>query len=226
MDGLPNILHTTKMLADKSRLEILTILMDGRFHTVHEIAQIIKVKDHTTSYHLKKLEENKWVQFYKQGRHVYYRLSNPQIADLLENLMNISPTIKINSFNKNKEYFELKSGRSCYCHLAGEIAVKFFDFLVQMNYLVLADDQAVLTTDGVRFFHSIDIDVTQAQKSVGLLVKPCLDWTERKFHLGGGLGKAFFKMCIEHNYITQNLNNRGVTITKVGTDFFNNFNLA
>lgn len=71
----------------------------------------------------------------------------------------MSPAIKINSFNKNKEYYELKSGRSCYCHLAGEIAVDFFDFLVQMNYLVLGDDQVVLTT--------------AAQKSTGLFVKPC-----------------------------------------------------
>jgi DNA-binding transcriptional ArsR family regulator len=222
-EGVPDILHITKILADKSRLEILTILMDGRFHTVHEIAQLIKVKDHTTSYHLKKLEENKWVQNYKQGRHVYYRLINPQIAELLENLMNISPKIKINSFNKNKEYNELKHGRSCYCHLAGEIAVEFFDYLLQMEYLLLTKDQVRLTAGGVCFFNSIHVDVTQAQKSKGYFVKPCLDWTERKLHLGGSLGKAFFNMCIERNLITQNVNNRGVTVTKVGEEFFNKF---
>lgn len=223
MDGFPNILHTTKILADQSRLEILTILMDGRFHTVHEIAQMIKVKDHTTSYHLKKLQEHKWVEFYKQGRHVYYRLSDPQIAELLESLMNISPLEQINSFNKNKEYHELKNGRSCYSHLAGKIGVQFFDYLLEMNYVHLENDQVTLTEDGACFFDSIHIDVAQVKKQSGLFVKPCLDWTERKFHLGGSLGRAFFTMCVEHNLIVQNPTSRGITLSKAGEEFFKSF---
>lgn len=227
MNGFPNIQQTTKILADKSRLEILDLLMDGRFHTVHEIAQMIKLKDHTTSYHLKKLQEEDWVEFYKQGRHVYYRLSNSQIADLLENLMNISPVVKINSFNKSKEYHELKSGRSCYCHLAGKIAVEFFEYLLAMNYLLLENEQVTLTEEGADYFmNQLYIDVKAVKKQSGILAKPCLDWTERKFHLGGNLGKAFFRMCLERHLMTQNPLNRGITLTEAGEKFFGIFGAA
>ena len=53
MAGFPDLQQTTKLLADHSRLEILTLLMDGRFHTVHELAKKAKIKDHTASYHIK-----------------------------------------------------------------------------------------------------------------------------------------------------------------------------
>ncbi|MNC58926.1 hypothetical protein D3C75_1086950 [compost metagenome] len=92
-----------------------------------------------------------------------------------------------------------------------------------MKYLLLENDQATLTEDGVCFFDSIGIDAAQVKKQSGIFVKPCLDWTERKFHLGGSLGKAFFNMCIAQNLITQNTTNRGVTLTKIGEVFFKSF---
>lgn len=82
MAGFPDLQQTTKLLADHSRLEILTLLMDGRFHTVHELAKKAKIKDHTASYRIKKLHSLDWVMSYKQGGNVYYRLSSLEIADL------------------------------------------------------------------------------------------------------------------------------------------------
>ncbi|WP_086444056.1 ArsR/SmtB family transcription factor [Candidatus Enterococcus lemimoniae] len=223
MNGFPDLQQTTKLLADQSRLEILTLLMDGKFHTVHEIAQAVKIKDHTASYHLKKLEALKWVTYYKQGRHVYYQLINPAIAELLESLMMISPIKTINSYNQNKEYQELKCGRTCYNHLAGALGVSFFDFLVAKNYLILANNQVELTHEGILFLNRIEIDTSEVKKRAGTFAKPCLDWTERTFHLSGNLAKAFLEMIIRKEYIYQSSDNRSVTLTRSGKHFFQQF---
>ena len=223
MTIFPDLQATTKILADSSRLNILTILMDGKFHTVSELAKKTKIKSHTASHHLKKLCEMDWVVYYKQGRNVYYQLSSEEIADLLESLMNISPAKKINSFNENKEYNELKTGRSCYRHLAGTFGVSFFNFLIQNNFLVLNSYTLELTDTGISYFEQIGININEVKKQPGAFAKPCLDWTERTFHLAGNLGKAFFQLCESKNYIILNTENRSVSLTIAGEKFFNIF---
>lgn len=220
MKGMPDVAAVTKLLADDSRLSILMFLMDGRFHTVHEIAQVAKVKDHTVSYHLKKFYDMEWVTSFKQGRHVYYQLSNTKIAELLETLVTISPAKKINSFNESKLFKELQHGRTCYCHLAGKLGVTFFNFLIQKDYLRLKYQQLEVTPNGSVFFEQLGIDMQKVEKQAGELAKPCLDWTERTFHLAGNLGKAFLKLCKEKEWIIQQEQNRAVTLTTAGKAFF------
>ncbi|MDC7952556.1 ArsR/SmtB family transcription factor [Liquorilactobacillus mali] len=223
MNGFPDLQKTTKILADQSRLEILTTLMDGKFHTVNELAKKAKVKSHTTSYHLKQLCQLNWVSSYKQGRNVYYSLSSEDIASLLEKLMNISPTKEVHSFNENSEYQKLKKGRSCYKHLAGNLGVSFFNFLVQNQYIKLENNSLMLTIKGIQYFESIGIEITCIKKQKGIFIKPCLDWTERTFHLSGNLGRAFFNLCEEKNFIILNTGNRSVCLTSSGEDFFKPF---
>lgn len=221
MIGFPDLQATAKILSDQSRLNILTILMDGKFHTVSELAKKTKIKSHTASHHLKQLSTMNWINHYKQGRNVYYQLSSENIAELLETLMNISPIKEIKSFNENKEYGELKTGRSCYRHLAGTLGVSFFKFLVMNKYLILENNNLELTDNGVRYFEYIGINIIKVKKQSGIFVKPCLDWTEKTFHLSGNLGKAFFQLCEEKKYIILNTKNRSVTLTLEGKTFFN-----
>lgn len=226
MSGFPDLSKITKILSDESRLDILTILMDGRFHTVHELACAVKIKDHTASYHLKKLHELAWIEFYKQGRYVYYRLSNPDIADLLEQLMSISSIKKINSYNQKKEYNELKHARSCYCHLAGEVGVTFYQNLIEHDFLSLENGQLLLSKKGETLLVSLQINVEQLKKQQGIFCKTCLDWTERQFHLGGNLGKALFDMCLNDKLIIQHPSNRSLLLSEKGSHFFNTFFLS
>lgn len=223
MSGFPDLQATTKILADQSRLNILTILMDGKFHTVSELAKKTKIKSHTASHHLKQLCAMDWVDYYKQGRNVYYHLSSEEIAELLETLMNISPIKKIKSFNEHTEYNDLKSGRSCYRHLAGTLGVSFFNFLVLDDYLILENNNLELTDRGIQYFEYIGIDISKVKKQPGTFVKPCLDWTEKTFHLAGNLGKAFFQLCEVKNYIILNMENRSIRLTAAGEIFFDDF---
>lgn len=220
MEGFPDLQKITKILADQSRLEILTILMDGKFHTVNELAKTAKIKSHTASYHLKQLYQLGWITAYKQGRNVYYSLCSKDVADLLEKLMSMSPTKKIQSFNKGNEYQKISKGRSCYRHLAGKMGVSFFNYLIQNQYVILKNNNLLLTNEGIHYFESIGVKISEIKKRPGIFLKPCLDWTERTFHLGGNLGRAFFDLCDERNFIVSNANNRSVCLTNAGEIFF------
>ncbi|MGX7263644.1 ArsR/SmtB family transcription factor [Enterococcus crotali] len=223
MQGFPDIGQITKVLSDESRIQIITILMDKRYHTVHELAKLVHIKDHTASYHLKKMAELGWLTFHKQGRHVYYCLSNDEIAELMEKLMHLSPLKPITSYNKSTEYKQLKAGRSCYCHLAGELGVQFFDQLCLMQFLILENDQLFLTHSGEKFFSDLAINIPDLKKKPGIFAKPCLDWTERKFHLAGNLGTAFFNECIAHEWIIKHPQNRSIVLSKHGSKWFHSF---
>lgn len=194
--------------------------MDGKFHTVNELATAAKIKNHTASYHLKKLREMNWIHDYKQGRHVYYQLCSNEVAELLEQLMVISPIKTITSFNQSVHYQQLKFGRSCYCHLAGQLGVYFFNFLIKQNYMILTHHTLTLTECGYHYFETLGIDLNAIKLQPGYFIKPCLDWSERTFHLSGNLGKAFFHFCENHHYIQLNKHNRGVTLTTRGQQFF------
>ncbi len=224
MNGFPDLPRITKILADQSRLAILTALMDGKFHTVNELAKKAKIKSHTASYHLKQLCQLNWVSSYKQGRNIYYCLCSSDVADLLESLMNLSPLKRVQSFNENSEYQKLKEGRSCYRHLAGNLGVSFFNYLVRNQFIEWENDNLMLTNKGNRYFVSIGVDISQIKKQPGIFMKPCLDWTERTFHLGGNLGKAFFHLCEEKSLIVLNAENRSVCLTTAGKRFFSSFN--
>ncbi|WP_206912043.1 hypothetical protein IGL98_000099 [Enterococcus sp. DIV0840] len=223
MQGFPDISQITKTLSDESRIQIVTILMDSRYHTVHELAKLVHIKDHTASYHLKKMGELGWVTSYKQGRHVYYCLSNVEIAELMERLMIISPVKPITSYNQSTEYKQLKAGRSCYCHLAGELGVHFFDHLCLMQFLILENEQLFLTNSGEEFFSELTINVQELKKKAGVLVKPCLDWTERRFHLAGNLGTAFFNEGLHRGWLIKHPQNRSVVLSELGTKWFQSF---
>ncbi|MDC2806228.1 ArsR/SmtB family transcription factor [Leuconostoc suionicum] len=223
MNEYPDLQKTIRALADKSRMEILTALIDGKFHTVSELAKKAKIKSHTATYHLKILCELNWVSFYKQGRNVYYHLCSEDVANLLEHLMNISPIKNKQSFNQNREYQNLKFGRSCYKHLAGKIGISFFNYLQQNEYVKFDDGILTLTSKGTVYFEAIGIEIDRIKMQSGIFIKLCLDWTERTFHLGGNLGKSFFDLCLRHKYIVLDPESRSVRLTLSGEKFFSTF---
>ncbi|ALS02295.1 transcriptional regulator [Enterococcus silesiacus] len=223
MQGFPDISQITKILSDESRIQIITILMDKRYHTVHELAKLVHIKDHTASYHLKKMAGQGWLTSHKQGRSVYYCLSNDEIAELMEQLMHLSPIKPITSYNKSTEYKQLKAGRSCYCHLAGELGVQFFDQLRQLQFLILENDQLSLTSAGETFFTELSINTHDLKKKPGIFAKPCLDWTERRFHLAGHLGTTFFNECIAREWLIKHPQNRSIVLSRAGLKWFQSF---
>lgn len=87
----PDVTIILRLLTDKSRVTILDILMDGRAYTVNEIASFTKLKQHTVSYHLKRLTEANLITVTQYGRFRYYSISDTLTPELFEILSNYSP---------------------------------------------------------------------------------------------------------------------------------------
>lgn len=220
----PDVTTILRLLSDKSRVNILDILMDGRAYTVNEITSFTKLKQHTVSYHLKLLTEAKLTTVTQYGKFRYYSISDTITPELFEILSNYSPLEPTKSYNQHFAKKELKQARTCYDHLAGELGVKIKDFLTSEN--IIAEnkgnsDNYIVTTSGEVFLkEELNINVTDLKNKKRKFCINCLDWSERKNHIAGALAKAILDFLIENKYIIRNSGSRAIKITDKGKIFF------
>src|ERR1700761_4883911 len=125
-DG-PIIASLAALIGDPARANILTTLMDGRAFTVSELAEVSGVTIQTASGHLAKMTEAKLVQVEKQGRHRYYRLSGPDVAQVLETLVGLAQRTGAMPIQTGPKDRALREARICYDHLAGSYGVAILD---------------------------------------------------------------------------------------------------
>ena len=197
-------------MADVSRVKILCALMDGRAWTPTELSVVAGVSSSTTSAHLARLVSGHLLTCLSQGRHRYYRLSSREVAELLEKVMGIS--WQSASSAKVTTPSSLRLARTCYDHLAGEVAVNIYDAMLAQEWL--AADGSAITAKGLQQFALSGIMLNpQARRKK---CSACLDWSERRFHLGGEAGAAFFAHCERQQWITRTAGYREVGITLTG----------
>ena len=203
------------LISDPSRAEILTALMDGRAHTGTELARHVGVAPSTASEHLSKLLDAGMVAVEPQGRHRYWRLANPEIASLLETLgagpgSSAPPGPRVPA--------DLAHVRTCYDHLAGELAVGIFDALLDRGCLVDDADRLVVTDQGFAFFDSIGVDNATIVEAKRPRARSCLDWTQRRPHLAGAAGKALLDAFLANRWVKPGVRPRTLRTTKQGRD--------
>ncbi|MBV8683005.1 MAG: winged helix-turn-helix transcriptional regulator [Caulobacteraceae bacterium] len=193
-DG-PNIAGIAALIGDPARANVLTALIDGRALTVSELAQAAGVGLPTASGHLAKLAEAGLIEGERQGRHRYFRLSGPDVAQALEALMGLAERTGARRVRTGPREPALRQARACYDHLAGETAVAMFDALVARG-VISADDEPELTASGEATFRALGVDLEVLKRSSRPLCRRCLDWSERRAHLGGALGAAILERLL------------------------------
>lgn len=198
-DG-PVIASLAALIGDPARANILTALLDGRALTVTELAELSGVTLQTTSGHLAKMTEAKLLQVEKQGRHRYYRLSGPDVAQVLENLMGLAQRTGAVRIRTGPRDLALREARICYDHLAGSYGVAILDGLIRKGW-VLNDERLELTTLGRLLFATMGIPMATLAAGRRPVCLRCLDWSERRHHLGGALGAALLAAMIERKWI-------------------------
>jgi DNA-binding transcriptional ArsR family regulator len=207
------------LLADPTRAQLLVALLDGRARTGSELARHLGVAASTTSEHLGKLLDASLVRVEAQGRHRYWRLASASVAELLEALgassSNVMPSPPAPRAPAN-----LAWARSCYDHLAGEIAVAVFDRLLADEHLAEVDHGLVITPTGVERFASLGVDVAAMTSAGRPVARACLDWTERKHHLGGAAGRALFDAFQTSGWIRRGRQPRSIHLTDTGSKAF------
>lgn len=131
MSTKSNVAMIASLVSEPSRAAILTALLDGRFHTASELAHMAGIKPQTASFHLAKMTEAQVVTVEKQGRHRYFGIQDPEVAQVMESLLSIAPPVPIHSFKHASENEALRLARTCYDHVAGQLGVQLMSFFIQ-----------------------------------------------------------------------------------------------
>lgn len=197
-------------LADPSRVSILCALMDGRAWTATELSAVAGIAASTTSGHLTRLLNNGLVMCLTQGRHRYYSLAGHHIAGLLENLMGVSMQTHAAPVTRTPRH--LRYARTCYDHLAGELAVKIYEFMQHEKWI--SADGTALTAIGKDRLQRLGAVLNPHTRRKPCC--PCLDWSERRCHLGGDAGAALMALLLQKAWISRTPGYREVSVTTSG----------
>lgn len=212
------IASVAALIGDPARANMLTALMDGRALTVSELAQEAGVTLQTASGHLSKLEAAGLLTAERQGRHRYLRLSGPDVAQALEELMAVAQRTGAVRVRTGPRDAALRTARVCYDHLAGETGVSLIHSLTCRG-LITDEARPAVTTAGRKFFAGLGIDTDALARGRRPICRRCLDWSERRSHLGGALGAELLGWIIAQRW-AKRAEGRVVAFTPTGSRAF------
>ncbi|MES2257846.1 MAG: helix-turn-helix transcriptional regulator [Pseudomonadota bacterium] len=206
-------------IAEPARARMLCCLLDGHARTSTELSVVAGVSPSTASAHLTRLKEERLVQLLAQGKHRYYQLAGADVAAALEALLVVAglprPAFKPNTPDR------LRNARTCYDHMAGSVAVALHDHIAAQGWLApgsatTGGNDYALTQAGEQGFTRLGMDVNALRKLRRRFACPCLDWSERKPHIGGALGAALLQLALQRGWAAQDLDSRALAIAPQG----------
>jgi DNA-binding transcriptional ArsR family regulator len=205
---------TAALIADAARAAMLTALLDGGSMPAGELARVAGVSAQSASMHLGQLIEGGLLRVSAQGRHRYYCLSRPEVAHAIESLGAIST---VNKYKPTRADEALCYARTCYDHLAGELAIQLRVAFERNGWIVTHGEREYeLTPTGEDFVRKWQIDSATLRRSRRSFARRCLDWTERQDNLAGSLGAAICNRFLELRWITRDKRTRAVHVSLAG----------
>lgn len=212
----PSVAGLAAIIGDPARANMLAALMSGRALTAGELAREAGIAAPTASGHIARLREAGLVLVEAQGRHRYVRLAGPEVAAVLEGLMGLAARTGRLRTRPGPRDPALRTARVCYDHLAGEWGVRLYDALLADGRVTEADGSPVLTPHGRAFFAAEGIDLPALSSSRRPLCRACLDWSERRPHLAGALGKAILDHALARHWLRRLPGSRALAVTPPG----------
>ncbi len=210
-------------ISDPSRAKMLCGLMDGRAYTATELSAMAEISPSTTSTHLAKLMSQGFIRQIKQGRYRYFCLLNEDVAHLLETLMSFTLSAESKTI-KSSTPLNLRTSRSCYNHLAGSISVHITQYFQQENWITGVDEY-VLTDFGQAQLNKMGMPPEFLYLHKQRIGRSCLDWSERKPHIAGALGKQLLIFFEQKKWLNRFPQTREIRWTTEGkimlTRYFN-----
>jgi DNA-binding transcriptional ArsR family regulator len=234
--GDADIASIGALIADPGRARILLALGDGRALPATVLADEAGVAASTASAHLGKLVKGGMLRVERHGRHRYFRVSGPEVGELIEALARISPPAQVRSLKQGSKAQAVRFARTCYDHLAGMLGTELMQALLDRDFLTGGDgvfDPGVAQEDRLAAFGSdLDYRLTpggaRELKAFGIdfdalpqrrpLVKYCVDWSEQRHHLAGSLGAALATRMIDLGWVRKADRSRAVHVSDIGYD--------
>ncbi|WP_322071359.1 ArsR/SmtB family transcription factor [Paraburkholderia bannensis] len=222
----PGLARVAALLADPGRAAMLWALMDGSARPAGELTLIAGLSPSAASAHLARLTEGGLLSADVRGRHRYFRIATPDIAQTIEALMNVAHAtapVRPTTRPARTVPVEMRHARTCYDHMAGEVAVQVFDRLVGGGLLTLDGDDLDATEAGTARLAAWGVDLGALRARRRRFACTCLDWSERRAHLGGALGAALLERFTSNGWVERTSRPRVLRITPLGQREFDAF---
>lgn len=205
-------------IGEPARARMLFCLADGRARTATELALVGNVTPSTASTHLNRLSGHDLVRVVVQGKHRYYRLASPEVGSVLEGLSVLAG--RNGGAVARNVPDHLRAARSCYDHIAGSLGVALHDRLIALEWIVPSehgkDDSYDVTPKGTTALEALGLNLDEARAARRRFAFGCLDWTERRAHVGGALGAALLALALERKWVARQRGDRALQVTASG----------
>ncbi len=204
-------------IGEPARARMLCCLLDGRARTSTELAAVAGVTPSTASVHLHRLKTQRLVQVHAQGKHRYYSLEGAHVAAALEALSVVAGGTR-EPFVPNTP-IRLRFARTCYDHIAGTLGVALNDRFRALHWLSGGsgtDSAYELTANGAKALEALGIDIEAMRTLRRRFAFACVDWSERRPHLGGAMGAALLNVALKRIWVIQDRDCRALTVTRAG----------
>jgi len=215
MVAAANLVEVAALVGDTARATILNALMGGQSLTATELAYCANVSRATASGHLSKLVAARLLTVTRERRFSYYRIASPLVATMLESIKVVA-AIEVPRRREPRSTNDdaLRFARSCYDHLAGRLGVAVTDALVSTGHILLTDDGGEVTPSGERFLAAFGVDLRPRTRRI--FCQPCLDWSERRYHLKGLVGARILDRLLELGWLKCVSGSRALQLTPTG----------
>jgi DNA-binding transcriptional ArsR family regulator len=215
MVAAANLVEVAALVGDTARATMLNALMGGQSLTATELAYCANVSRATASGHLGKLVAARLLTVTRKRRFSYYRIASPLVAAMLESIKVVA-AIEVPPRRQPRSASDdaLRFARSCYDHLAGQVGIAVTDALVALGHIVLTDEGGEVTASGGRFFSAFGVDLTPPSRRI--FCQPCLDWSERRYHLKGVVGARILDRLLELGWLKCLPGSRALQVTPSG----------
>lgn len=216
------VAQSAQALSDETRLRLLEILCAGDA-TVNDLAARLDLAQPRISTHLALLRRAELVDVATVGRQRTYHVDAECIQAMFVALggpMSAtmqSPKRSAQSARAVQRDMPIRQARTCYDHLAGVAGVQLLDAFVQRGWLATGDGPRPcyhLTPTGEAALRARDVDLDQAKQARRMYAFGCLDWTERRPHLGGALGAAILHTLEEAGIVRRDGTTRTMLLAK------------
>jgi DNA-binding transcriptional ArsR family regulator len=204
-------------IGEPARARMLYQLLDGRARTSTELAVVAEVSPSTASVHLSRLMTERLIKVWVQGKHRYYSLDGPEVASALEALSVLAGASRDTFVPATPA--SLRAARTCYDHIAGSLGVALHDRFRDLDWIVACpgrENTYDLTPDGAKALAALGVGVSAARALRRRFAFPCLDWSERRSHLGGAIGAALLQIALKKKWVIQELDSRALSVTSLG----------
>ena len=216
MNAEPDLARIAGTVGDPRRIRMLALLMEGRALTAKELALGAGIEAATASAHLRRLQDDGLLECTAQGRHKYFRFASEDVAHLVESLMRVAPRRAAPVRAVQDE--PIRQARYCYDHLAGALGTGLLALMLRKRWLADTAEprQLQLSAAGERALARLGVDVAAARRRRRQFACRCLDWSERRDHLGGALGAALAARFEEQQWLQRVKHTRAVRVTPRG----------